>query len=53
MFRSADPGNELVQLRGTRAGQSAWNKIDLQQGDILIYIMDHEDNEHCMMASRR
>ena len=38
MFRSADPGNELVQ---EEPGHSA-----RQQGDVLSYIMEHEDNEH-------
>ena len=47
MFRSVDPGNALVQ---EEPDSPLGNEIDLQQGDVLSYLMEHEDNEHWLLA---
>ena len=47
MLRSADPVNELVQKK---PDSPLGNDIDLQQGDVLSYIMEHEDNEQWWLA---
>ena len=28
------------------------NELDLKEGDTVVYLMKHDDNDHCMVAGR-